>query len=80
MLRAVVLTIPACDRQTDRQTDGNAIASTVLACNASIAAIAARCKKRDAQQKRSIHKARGVSPEAGSEESMMGKICERRRF
>ena len=27
-------TIPACDRQTDGRTDGNAIASTVLAMRA----------------------------------------------
>ena len=34
MLRAVVLTIPACGRQTDGQTDGIAAASTALAMRA----------------------------------------------
>ena len=36
VLRAVVCfdTIPACDRRTDRQTDGIAVASTTLAMRA----------------------------------------------
>jgi len=36
-------------------------------------------KTRDVQKKRSSHKVRGVSPEAGRE-FMMGKICQRGRF
>ena len=43
VLRAVVLTIPACDGQTDRRTDGIAVANT-SSCNASIA----RAVKNDA--------------------------------
>jgi len=35
-------------------------------------------KNRDAQKKRSSHKVRGVSPKA-ERESMVRKICERRR-
>jgi len=61
-------TIPACDRrtegQTNRQTDGIAVASTALVTPALRRAVKTRCLEETVQSR--------VSPEAGRE-CMVGK-------
>ena len=73
-----LVTKHACDRQADRRTERRTERQNYdLQDRGSIAA--SRGKNREAQKKRSSHKIRVVSPEAGRE-SMVGKICERGRF